>query len=146
MNKTIDYETDLYSWALHNAELLRQGRFAEIDAEHIAEELEDRGKSDRRALENRLIILVAHLLKWEHQPDHRSGSWEGSINEQRLRVNRLLRNNPGLKPYLPEAVANAYADALKLAAKDTHTSVNRFPSTCPYTLEQMLHEDFYPEN
>jgi hypothetical protein len=87
MNKTIDYETDLYSWALHNAELLRQGRFAKIDTEHIAEELEDRGKSERRALENRLIILVAHLLKWEHQPDHRSGSWEGSI---RVLLRRLL--------------------------------------------------------
>jgi hypothetical protein len=86
---------------LDKAKLLRQGRFTEIDVEHIAEELEDMGKSERQSLENRLIILVAHLLKWEHLPDHRSGSWEGSINEQRLRINRLLRNNPSLKPYLP---------------------------------------------
>ena len=65
MNKVIDYEKDFYSWALHHAQLLREGRFAELDIEHLAEELEDMGKSDRRSLENRCIILIAHLLKWE---------------------------------------------------------------------------------
>ena len=145
MSKMIDYEKDFDSWALHHAQLLREGRFSELDIEHLAEELEDMGKSDRRALESRFIILIAHLLKWEYQPSHRSSSWERSIDEQRLRLDRLLRNNPGLKPYLPEAVAEVYPDAVKLAAKETKILPIHFPQQCPYSIEQIRDEDFYPK-
>ena len=86
----IDYETDFYAWALHNAQLLRQGRWSEIDVEHLAEELEDMG-NNKQELASRFIVLIGHLLKWEYQPTHRSSSWQGSINEQRLQINRLIR-------------------------------------------------------
>ena len=70
------YEDDLAAWAENNAALLRQGRLAEIDIDNIAEELEDLGKSERRALASHLRDLILHLLKWEFQPSRRCPSWQ----------------------------------------------------------------------
>jgi hypothetical protein len=145
MNKTIDYETDFSAWALHNAQLLREGKFAELDVEHLIEELEDMG-NNRQELANRFIILIAHLLKWEYQPDNRSSSWKGSINEQRVRITRLIRSKPGLKPGLLNAIVDAYGDAVELASDDTSLAKSTFPTTCPYSPEQLLEKCFFPEN
>ena len=65
--KTI-YEQDFYAWLMENAQLLRQGRLAEIDVNNIVEELESMGRRERRELVNRLALLFAHLLKWQYQP------------------------------------------------------------------------------
>jgi len=143
MSKAVDYETDFYYWALHNAQLLKEGKFSELDVEHLIEELEDMG-NNRQELASRFMVLIGHLLKWEHQPNHRSSSWEGSINEQRLQINWLIQDKPSLKPNLLPAVTKAYPQAVKLAAKDTKLPQTQFPQECPYTLEQLLDEDFYP--
>ncbi len=145
MSKFVDYETDLYAWALYNAQLLREGKLSELDVEHLIEELEEMGRSNRQELESRFIILIGHLLKWEYQPNHRGRSWERSIDEQRIQIMRKLRQNPSLKPHLSEAIMDAYSDALKLAAKETKIRPAHFPQVCPYTIEQLLNEDFYPE-
>jgi hypothetical protein len=145
MNKHIDYESDFSAWALHNAQLLREGKFAELDVEHLIEELEDMG-NNRQELANRFIILIAHLLKWEYQPNNRSSSWNGSINEQRVRITRLIRNKPSLKPSLLHAIVDAYDDAVELASDDTGLAKSIFPTTCPYSLEQLLEKHFFPEN
>ena len=153
MSKLIDYETDLYTWALHNAQLLRQGRFAELDVEHLAEELEDMGRNNRQEIVSRLKILIAHLLKWQYQFKQiaeiwpwEGGSWRSTIIEQRVQLNDKLATNPSLKPFLLEAVANAYPHAVKLAAKETKIPTTDFPQKCLYSIEQILDEDFYPEN
>ena len=67
------YETDYAAWAKRHVDLLRAGRFSEIDVEHLSQELSDMGKSERRELESRLLILIAHVLKWEHQDFALSG-------------------------------------------------------------------------
>src|SRR5580692_5108256 len=92
-----EYETDFYAWASHNAELLREQRFNEIDFENIAEEIEDMGSSHRRSLMSRLEILLAHLLKWQFQPMGKCNSWKYTIDEQRLRITDLLIESPSLK-------------------------------------------------
>ena len=61
------YQTDYATWAQRHAELLRAGRYTELDLEHLLDELSDMSKSERRELESRLLILLAHLLKWEYQ-------------------------------------------------------------------------------
>jgi len=76
---------------------LWQGKFSEIDAQNIAEELESMAKSDKRQLVNQLIVLIAHLLKWQYQPDHRSSSWQGTIREQRRRIWQLIEDSPSLQ-------------------------------------------------
>jgi hypothetical protein len=143
MRKSIEYDTDFYAWALHNAQLLREGKFSELDVEHLIEELEDMG-NNKQELASRFIILIAHLLKWEYQPNRRGRSWQRSIDEQRAQIDLLLQEKPSLKSGFTEAINKAYARAVKLAAKETRLSKADFPQACPYTIAQLLDEDFYP--
>ncbi len=146
------YQTDYAAWAKRHVELLRTRRFAEMDIEHLLEELGDMSKSERRELESRLLILIAHLLKWEFQYPHLSEqwrefdgrSWRATIVEQRKQLAVLLRQSPGLKSVLAETILAAHPDAVDLASKETRLPPETFPAHCPYTAEQLLNDDFYP--
>lgn len=139
------YREDFHAWALHNAQLLREGRLTEIDIENIAEELEDMGGSKERELESRLGVLLAHLLKWVYQPERRGNSWTATIEEQRRRIERVLRKNPSLKAKLPENFQDAYGDARLIASRETGFPKSRFPETCPFSLEQTLNDGYWPD-
>lgn len=147
MNAKIErkYNKDFYAWLMHNAALLRQGRFSEVDNEHLAEELESMGRSDKRELINRLAILLAHLLKWQFQPERRGNSWQYTIAEQRFELIDLLKESPSLKPELSRALAHAYQKAVLLAVKETGINKTTLPTHCPFSLAQSLDENFLPE-
>lgn len=132
------YQTDFRAWAIGQAEAVRLG--AEIDSEHVAEELESLGNSQEQQLTNRLAVVIAHLLKWEHQADKRSRSWRGTILEQRKRIDLLLRKNPSLKSVLSGAMDDAYAIAVTFASSETGIVEDDFPGTNPYSLEQLMTE------
>jgi len=139
------YHKDFYKWAIHNAELLRHGKLSEIDSGNIAEELESMGKRDKRQILNRLIVLLIHLLKWEFQPDKRSGSRKGTIIDQRRRILQLLEDSPSLHHELNNRLEYAYQEAVKQAANETGIDVSVFPDKSPYLKEQILRDSFYPE-
>ncbi len=80
------YEDDYYAWTIEQAQLLRAGALSAIDAANIAEEIESMGRSDRRELQSRLVVLTMHLLKWRFQPSARSRSWSANDREQRLQI------------------------------------------------------------
>ena len=103
------------------------------------------GRSERRELVNRLVILLLHLLKWQYQPALRGNSWRLSIKEQRLRLNGHLADNPSLKFYLDQAIAQAYRLALIEAERQTGLSEQTFPAQCPYTFGKMTDNAFWPE-
>ena len=109
------YNRDFLEWTVRNASLLRAGRFAEADIEHIAEEIEDMGKSQRRALGSRLEVLLAHLLKWRYQPGGRGSSWESTIRIQRAKIAKLLREMPSLHSALADELTDAYQTAVLAA-------------------------------
>ncbi len=140
----VDYEQDFYAWLTVNATLLRQGRLAEIDAAHIAEELEDMSKSERRAVESYLRVLVLHLLKWQHQPSLRGPSWQQSIDNARDEIVLRLQDSPSLRPRLGEMIAARYANARKNAMRETGLPLGTFPETCPFTIDQLLDADYLP--
>ena len=129
---------DLYSWAVRQAELLRAGRLSEIDPAAIAEEIDDVGEEQYDKLESALRILMLHLLKWDHQPDRRTRSWTASVREQRRRVLRHLRKNPGLKSRLDEALGDAYEDARDEASGETGLPLNAFPALRPYAFQEIM--------
>lgn len=135
------YEKDFYQWIQQNIQLLRQGRLAEIDTEILIDELENMAKSSQRELVSHLIILLAHLLKWQH---FQGKSWRATIDEQRIQIQAQLEESPSLTNYLAEAIDKAYPKAIKLAVKETLLPPSHFPAGCPYTLAQLLDEDFYP--
>ena len=94
------YDADVVAWAIEQASLLRTGRLSDLDIEHIAEEIEDVGKSEQRELAGRMAVLLAHLLKWEYQPERRGSSWEDTIRTQRERIERRICKTPSLKASL----------------------------------------------
>ncbi|CAN5499045.1 DUF29 domain-containing protein [soil metagenome] len=129
---SIRYEDDLFGWVNQQIELLKAGRVAEIDADNVAEELSDVAHNQYDKLESALRVLMLHLLKWDHQPTHRSRSWVASVHEQRKRISRVLRKNPSLKPHIAEATAEGYEDARDDAIDETKLSRQVFPVECPY--------------
>lgn len=141
----INYEKDFYGWTQEQAALMRAGRLTDLDITNLIEEIETMGRSEKRELESRLTILLLHLLKWKYQEVRRGRSWQLSIVEQRLKFNQTLDENPGLKPQLADILASAYKYASLQAARETKISSNVFPVTCPWTLEEAIQTDFYPD-
>jgi Domain of unknown function DUF29 len=139
------YDTDLYAWTQEQAHLLRQGQLAELDITNLVEEIEDMGKSQQRQLESRLVVLLAHLLKWQYQPAKRSRSWEATLRVQRLQLQKLLRQNPSLRPQLAEVIADAYEQAINLAWAETGLNFDSFPPIAPFTAQQILDNTFLPQ-
>lgn len=143
---TTEYDSDFYAWLMKNARLLRDRQFAEVDSEHVAEELESMGRHEKRALISRLTVLLAHLLKWQYQPARRCKSWRNTISTQRMDISELLQDSPSLRYALEERVASAYEKAKLSAEDETGISQESFPSACPFTLTQLLDRAFFPEN
>lgn len=139
------YETDYYSWTQQQAALLRDGKLDELDVINLLEEVEDMGKSQRNQLENRLKQLLLHLLKWRYQPLMKTHSWKYSIIEQRFKVARVIKENPGLKPQIPDLLWAAYVLARLGAAKQTSMDITIFPEECPWTFEQVVDDGFFPD-
>ncbi len=137
------YDEDFYEWAQKNAQLMRQGKLSEIDVENIAEELDDMGKSRQRELGSRLEVLLAHLLKRKYQPPG-TKNWRRTIKEQRSRVTDILLDNPSLKHKLDETFTKAYRYAIFKALEETGMDEDAFPSTSPWTLEQVMDDAFFP--
>jgi hypothetical protein len=137
------YATDFFAWTQKQAALIKAGKWLEVDREHLAEEIEDMGKSEKRTLESRLEVLLMHLLKWQYQPSHRGRSWQLTIKEQRIRLVEHLRENPSLKSMLEQSMGNAYR--LAVIGAERETGLDGFPETCPYSISQVLDMEFLPD-
>lgn len=135
------YALDFYSWLVEQARHLRDGRLDRLDRDNLAEEIESLGREQFNKLEGALRVLLMHLLKWDHQPDRRSRSWLLSIQTQRLEIEDILSDNPGLRPRIPEAIARAYRKARIEAAKETDLDLDAFPETCSYSLDEITARD-----
>jgi len=142
---TPDYDTDFYAWAQQQAAALRAKDWAALDLEHLAEEVEDLRKTERKAVRSQLRRLTSHLLKWAYQPTRRGESWQTTILDARRLVADGLEENGSLTRELPALFAWAYPRARREAAKDTGLPLAMFPEACPWSIEQVLDEDFWPE-
>jgi len=145
-NSTL-YAEEFYNWCLTTAELIRPGKWHDIDAEALAEEIDSMAHSHKRELESRVHQLVMHLLKWCYQPEERplhGRSWQNSINHQRMEIPLLLRDNPSLRPQLSVILTDGYPQARVHASNETGKPLATFPQDCPWTVEQILDDDFWP--
>lgn len=140
------YDKDVVAWANEQAALLRAGQFSALDIEHLAEEIEDVGKSEQRELASRMAVLLAHLLKWQVQPERRGASWQTTLRIQRSAIERRLHKTPSLTPMLtdPDWIADMWGDACQQAATDMQIGVAILPEACPWTMEQVLDQAFFP--
>ena len=136
------YEADVYTWVQEQVALLRAGRVDALDLENIAEELNDVGSEQYDKLESAIEVLVAHALKWDFQPERRSRSWALTIAEQRVRIDRPLRRNPGLKSKIAEATAEGFRVGRLRAAREMRCKPSTLPEACPYTWDEILNRPF----
>jgi hypothetical protein len=142
------YDHDFFQWTQTTAALIRQRKWHEVDPESIADELESLGKRDRRELESRIEVLAMHMLQWRYQPEGReeSHSWYDTILEQRGQIQRLLNDSPSLRPRVATLLEQRYARARRRAIGDTQLPESLFPQACPWTIVQLLDDDFWPES
>jgi len=134
--------TDLYladetAWLDAMVELIESGHFSDLDYANLREYLSDMAKRERREVSSRLIQLLMHILKWEHQPDHRTGSWQSSIFDQQYELNQLAGRGV-LRNHAEAVLGNEYPEAVKRAAAETGLPVVAFPKECPYSLDELL--------
>ncbi len=140
-----NYETDVIAWANEQAAFIRSGRFDLLDLEHIADEIEDVGKSEQRELMSHLTGLIAHLLKWKFQPSHRGSSWEKTIKVKRKEISYSLKSMPSLNTRLddPEWLELVWDKAVNQAM--TETELDCFPESYCWSVAQILNPEFWPE-
>lgn len=139
------YDSDFYSWAVEQADAIKRKSLNEIDWENVAEEIESLARSDLRELRSRYQVLIMHLLKWLLQPSGRGRSWRNTISLQRLSIQELLDESPGMKPLADDAFARAYKGARIAALRETNIDEALFPARCPFTREQAMDESFFPD-
>ncbi len=144
MSNTL-YERDFYAWTTEQAALLRAGKLDRLDVENIAEEIESMRRSEKRELVNRLAVLLTDLLKWRFQPGFRGNSWRLTIEEQRDRLREHLCDSPSLNAHLDQAIADAYRHARREGERETGLPRATFPAACPFTRDDVMNEDFWPD-
>ena len=132
------YDRDFYLWIQATAQQLKEGKFNEIDIPNLVEEIESMGRSEKRELKSRLIVLLMHLLKWQYQPEKRSESWRSTISEQRICLEELLEDSPSLQPLISEVFDDCYQKARLKASDETGIKLNFFPKESPFSLEETL--------
>jgi len=139
------YETDFYGWIQNQADMLRSRNFAALDLDNLIEEIEDMGKRQKQELRSRLTVLFMHLLKWQYQPALQSRSWVSTIKIQRFEIKAHIDENPSLNHALNEIIDKAWQGALIKAEHETGMNVSTFPVDCPWTFEQVMDDNFWPE-
>jgi hypothetical protein len=141
----INYDQDFYGWTQEQAALLRAGRLNELDIINLIEEVETMGRSEKRELQNRLTVLLVHLLKWKYQPARRGRSWQLTIEGQRENCFDVIEDNPSLKSKLEAILSRSYSNARTAASKETGIDKNDFPTLCPWDYDQITDSDYYPD-
>ncbi|HYX14208.1 MAG TPA: DUF29 domain-containing protein [Nostoc sp.] len=140
------YEQDFYTWVEQTTELLRLHHWDTLDLEHLIEEVVDLGKSQQRALQSALRLVLSHLLKWKYQPEGRSHSWQVTITRERLNIDELLEESPSLRRFLndTEWINSTYQRSRREAMVETGLSEDNFAIACPFSVDEILDLDFYP--
>ena len=142
MNGTL-YDRDYYQWLQETASILAEGKFSELDIPNLIDEIESMGKSQKRAIESYLNVLLLHLLKWQYQPGHRSGSWRSSIRNSRRAIEKRVKESPSLKSYPESVFLECYELARENAADETGLPLETFPKHPSFNVEQALDESFW---
>ncbi len=140
------YEHDYWTWTQKQADALRRRSGNELDWDLLAQELDALGATEERELRSRYIVLMAHLLKWMHQPDRRSRSWTNTLANQRADIANLFERNPGLKSVDQAIFAGAYPNARREASSETDLDLSVFPVEPPFTPEQVRDENWLPDS
>ena len=142
------YEHDFYLWIQTTAKLLKERSFEDVDWESLIEEIESRGRSEKKELKSRLIVLIENLLKliyWEAEKAYNAWGWRDTIVEQRIQIELSLEDSPSLRLLLTDLFLDCYQKARSTALRKYQLPTDFFPAEPPFTLEDVLNSDYLPE-
>ena len=139
------YETDFNLWIEQTVKQLKNGQIQDLDIENLIEEVQSMGSNDKREIKSRLIVLIMHLLKYKYQPKKKTKSWTSTIITQRNELELVLEDSPSLNLFLKEKISECYQKARKNAARETKLPLTTFPLECPFTPEQIIDSDYFPD-
>jgi Domain of unknown function DUF29 len=140
------YERDFFTWTQEQARLLRERRFGDLDLDNLVDEVESVGSSEKHEIRRRLKVLLTHLLKWKFQPGLRGVSWRRTIRQQREAIAEIIETSPSLRAYPSQVMRTAYTGATVSASEETGIIIGIFPETCPFSVDQILDLEFFPED
>ena len=135
------YDTDFVEWTAYTAGLLRAGRLDDVDLEHVAEEIEDLGKSHQHAVLSHLSRLLKHQIKRKIQPERDGSSWRHSVTTSRERIEYKIADSPSLRLLLEHNLQRVYHRAIQDALFETGLKSMDLPQQCPDTLDELLERD-----
>jgi Domain of unknown function DUF29 len=138
------YDRDFSAWSEFQARSLKKRNASDLDWDNLAEEIETLGRSERSEIRSRLVVLLLHLLKWQYQPAKRKPGWKASVVEARDQIARQIEESPSLRAYPASVLDKSYEIARLRAADETDLEVDLFPEQCPYSMTEILDENFYP--
>ena len=140
------HDQDFYLWTQEVAQALRLGNLKQNELGYLIEEIEDMGNSQKDALESNLIRVIQHLLKWKYQKQKRSNSWQASITEHSLRLNKAFKKSPSLRRYFEQVLEECYSDARLITSRETGLDLDTFPKDCPFDPVDILDPEYLPES
>ncbi|MDF5739934.1 MULTISPECIES: DUF29 domain-containing protein [unclassified Nostoc] len=145
MSKGTLYNQDFLLWTQQQAECLKKGRWAELDIEHLVEELAALGRSEQKELGSYLQVLLMHLLKCQYQPERKTKSWVNTISNCRNKIQDCLEDTPSLQRFLEdwEWIQKYYRRARRDAANETQIPIETFSLECPFSIEQVIEPEFF---
>jgi hypothetical protein len=131
------HEQDFYRWSLRMAELIRAGRFEELDRENVAAEIEKVAQDLLTELKTRTRTLLAYMLKRDYQPANRNRPLENTVHDKRSHIELLMEDIPSLRRQLPVLMHELYEQAVAKAMRQTGLERPAFPAVCPYTATEV---------
>jgi hypothetical protein len=148
-NKTLskEYEQDFYLWIQTTVKLLKDGKLDQLDMENLIEEIDSMGRSEKKELKTRLIVLIEHLLKlqyWTEEKDYNNRGWRNTVVEQRRQIAYILADSPSLKSVLNDVFLDCYTDAKNDTIRKYQLPLNLFPQESPFSLIDVLDANFIP--
>jgi len=144
------YDEDFYAWTQQQAQALRTHFRGDnrLDVEHLAEEVEDLGKSELQAVESFVENVIEHLLKldysgWVEARNH----WRAEVDAFRGSIERKI--TPRIRQQVETELDALYDRARRAAARSLHQRepdfVRRLPKTSPYDWHAIWHRDVLAE-
>lgn len=143
-DSSVDYEADFVLWLERQVDALNARRFDQLDIANLTAEIDSIVRSEQREVKSRLELIIRHLLKCQYQPQRKSRSWHRTLTEQRQALERVCEDSPSLARMLAAFAEKEYQRALKSTSRETRIARACFPPALPYTVEQLLDEEFLP--
>lgn len=141
------YERDFMLWVDQTVENLQTKNVEQLDWEHLIEEVEALGKEQKNKVDSYLLQLLIHLLIYQYWQTEREWSgkgWAREIDDFRIQL-ELFFESTTLYNYCLQRIKIIYEKARKIAIRKSELSPEIFPDYCPFSVEELLDFDFFPE-